>query len=49
MEKSENNIGDVDNDDELPISMDVKYPMLAFEKQIFMDIFEKDALVVMAK
>lgn len=39
-----------ENDDEnLPHNMDIKYPMLAFEKQIFMDVFEKDALVVMAK
>ncbi|CAG9785513.1 unnamed protein product [Diatraea saccharalis] len=26
-----------------------KYPMLSFEKQIFMDLFEKDALLIMAK
>nr|XP_037870438.1 DNA repair endonuclease XPF-like isoform X2 [Bombyx mori] len=26
-----------------------KFPMLSFEKQIFIDVFEKDALVIMAK
>lgn len=26
-----------------------KYPMLAFEKQIFIDMFEKDALLILAK
>lgn len=29
--------------------LDVKYPLLSFEKQIFIDVFEKDALVIMAK
>ncbi|XP_075974151.1 DNA repair endonuclease XPF mei-9 isoform X2 [Anticarsia gemmatalis] len=28
---------------------DIKYPLLSFEKQIFIDAFEKDALVIMAK
>lgn len=43
----------IENDDAagdyLPSNMDIKYPMLAFEKQIFMDVFEKDALVVTYK
>lgn len=26
-----------------------KYPMISFEKQIFADLFEKDALLIMAK
>lgn len=26
-----------------------KFPLLSFEKQIFIDLFEKDALVIMAK
>lgn len=38
-----------EDDEELPTTMDIKYPMVAFERQIFMDIFEKDALVIMAK
>ncbi|XP_022814584.1 DNA repair endonuclease XPF [Spodoptera litura] len=29
--------------------IETKYPLLSFEKQIFMDSFEKDALVIMAK
>ncbi|KAJ8730875.1 hypothetical protein PYW08_002288 [Mythimna loreyi] len=29
--------------------IDMKYPLLSFEKQIFIDAFEKDALVIMAK
>lgn len=28
---------------------DMKYPLLSFEKQIFIDAFENDALVIMAK
>lgn len=30
-------------------NLDIKYPMLPFEKQIFVDVFDKDALVIMAK
>ncbi|KAJ0175655.1 hypothetical protein K1T71_008814 [Dendrolimus kikuchii] len=37
------------DDDSEPKDFDTKYNLLAFEKQIFIDIFEKDALVVMAK
>lgn len=29
--------------------IETKYPLLSFEKQIFVDSFEKDALVIMAK
>lgn len=28
---------------------DVKFPLLEFEKQIFIDVFEKDSLLIMAK
>lgn len=30
-------------------SIEPKYPMLPFETQIFVDIFEKDALLIIAK
>lgn len=29
--------------------IEMKFPLLSFEKQIFIDAFEKDALVIMAK
>lgn len=28
---------------------DIKYSMLSFEKQIFVDVFDKDSLTVIAK
>ncbi|XP_013183116.1 DNA repair endonuclease XPF [Amyelois transitella] len=33
----------------LPVNKDYKYPLLTFEKQIFIDVFEKDSLLIMAK
>ncbi|XP_026732524.1 DNA repair endonuclease XPF isoform X1 [Trichoplusia ni] len=40
--------GEVESDEEqAPTYM--KYPLLSFEKQIFIDAFEKDALVILAK
>lgn len=39
-----------DNDwNEQQMESAYKYPMLSFEKQIFMDAFEKDALIITAK
>lgn len=35
--------------DETSKTIETKYPLLPFEKQIFIDIFEKDALLIMAK
>ncbi|XP_039751108.1 DNA repair endonuclease XPF [Pararge aegeria] len=35
--------------EDLPQNIETKYPLLQFEKQIFIDIFEKDALVIIAK
>lgn len=44
---------ETNNDDhdsnEQQAEIEYKYPMLSFEKQIFMDAFEKDALIIMAK
>lgn len=39
------------NDNEIDIQQipDITFPMLDYEKQIFVDIFEKDGLVIMAK
>lgn len=39
---------DQDSNEQL-IGIEYKYPMLSFEKQIFMDAFEKDALIITAK
>ncbi|XP_013142618.1 PREDICTED: DNA repair endonuclease XPF [Papilio polytes] len=38
-----------DEDQALDINIETKYPLLPFEKQIFIDIQEKDALLIMAK
>ncbi|CAB3223704.1 unnamed protein product [Arctia plantaginis] len=35
--------------EEAQMFADIKYPLLSFEKQIFIDAFEKEALVIMAK
>lgn len=37
------------NSNEPQMEMEYKHPMLSFEKKVFMDAFEKDALIVMAK
>lgn len=39
-----------ENDDlnEMP-NIDIKFKLLEFEKQIFIDAFEKDALLILAK
>ncbi|XP_045534517.1 DNA repair endonuclease XPF [Papilio machaon] len=38
-----------DEDQTLDIDVETKYPLLPFEKQIFIDVQEKDALLIMAK
>lgn len=38
----------VEGDEEQALT-EMKYPLLSFEKQIFIDAFEKDALVILAK
>lgn len=40
------NTGDAEEDQ---VIHEIKYPILTFEKQIFIDAFEKDALVILAK
>ena len=40
---------DVINAEEGEEDIEMKFPLLSFEKQIFIDAFEKDALVIMAK
>ncbi|KAJ2949835.1 hypothetical protein O0L34_g11149 [Tuta absoluta] len=42
----QNNEEDIENEAQ---TIDTKYPMLHFEKQIFIDMFEKEALLIMAK
>lgn len=42
-------INDDHDSNERLTEIEYKYPMLSFEKQIFMDAFEKDALIIMAK
>lgn len=37
------------NMEELSQDIETKYPLLNYEKQIFTDIFENDALLIMAK
>ncbi|XP_072938582.1 DNA repair endonuclease XPF [Epargyreus clarus] len=48
MDNVQSNIINEDSED-TPQEIETKYPLLSFEKQIFMDIFEKDALLIMAK
>ncbi|XP_038214945.1 DNA repair endonuclease XPF-like isoform X1 [Zerene cesonia] len=40
---------ELDETNELTKNVETKYPLLLFEKQIFMDVFEKDALLILAK
>ena len=36
-------------EEEPSLNIDTKFPMLPYEKQIFIDIFESDALLIIAK
>ncbi|XP_059046563.1 DNA repair endonuclease XPF isoform X2 [Achroia grisella] len=46
MESNNTDQNDVEN---LPSNVVIKYPLLPFEKEIFIDVFEKDALLILAK